>query len=308
MHFSRPSYLNLFNCSFSNFVISYSFVFFPFLCSTYLCYFFSPGPALGGSTTEWQWATISYSNWFCFIFRHLWIMNCTLLPFSHFANANILLCFLLKFLPSRNVCLQRFTVYSTPLPPNHLHQPYWLAPRYWELVNSYTLLHINPVLGLSAFFPDVLDILITKDLVTAVYMTTCSARRSDHVPVLVDTRCRSSFLNTPDSPELMRTDWSKVQAYLEAGLLSNDCLCVYRLLYKLTSFTHHSSLWKLYLQISMVGRWSVLPNSHTHLSSHEGWRGSGWNDFSCTIQCMSTKRFRLRATLSWLNTRTTRPS
>ena len=43
--------------------------------------------------------------------------------------------------------------------------------------------------------PDVLDIAITKDLVSPVYLTTCSALSSDHFPILIDTQCRSSFLN-----------------------------------------------------------------------------------------------------------------
>ena len=66
--------------------------------------------------------------------------------------------------------------------------------------------------------PDVLDIVITKDLVTPVYLTTCSALTLDHLPTLIDTRCRSSFLSPPDCPDLRRTEWSKFQACLEAGL------------------------------------------------------------------------------------------
>jgi hypothetical protein len=58
----------------------------------------------------------------------------------------------------------------------------------------------------------------TKYLVTQVFLTTCFTLRPDHLPVLIGTRCRSSFLNPPDLPELWRTDWSKFQASLEAGL------------------------------------------------------------------------------------------
>jgi hypothetical protein len=43
--------------------------------------------------------------------------------------------------------------------------------------------------------PDVLDIAVTKNLRTPVHMTACSALSSDHLPVLIDTTCRSSFLN-----------------------------------------------------------------------------------------------------------------
>ena len=45
----------------------------------------------------------------------------------------------------------------------------------------------------SSATPDVLD--ITKDLVTPVYLTMCSALSSDHFPILIDMRCRSSFFN-----------------------------------------------------------------------------------------------------------------
>jgi endonuclease/exonuclease/phosphatase family metal-dependent hydrolase len=40
--------------------------------------------------------------------------------------------------------------------------------------------------------PDVLDIVITRNLTTPVYLTSCSALISDHLPVLIDTTCRSS--------------------------------------------------------------------------------------------------------------------
>ena len=54
--------------------------------------------------------------------------------------------------------------------------------------------------------PDVLDIAVTKNLPTTVYLTVCTAISSDHLPVLIDTRCRSSFLNLPDRPDFRRTD------------------------------------------------------------------------------------------------------
>jgi hypothetical protein len=46
--------------------------------------------------------------------------------------------------------------------------------------------------------PDVLDIVLTQNLSFPVYLTLCSALTSDHLPVLNDTACRSSFLHTPD--------------------------------------------------------------------------------------------------------------
>jgi hypothetical protein len=63
--------------------------------------------------------------------------------------------------------------------------------------------------------PDVLDIAVTKNLRTPVHLTACSALSSDHLSILIDTTCRSSFLNPPDRPDFKRTDWSKFQACLD---------------------------------------------------------------------------------------------
>jgi hypothetical protein len=76
----------------------------------------------------------------------------------------------------------------------------------------------------SSTIPDVLDIIITKGLSTPVHLTTCSALNSDHLPILIDRGCRSSFLNLPDRPRLRKTDWSKFQACLKTGLPSNPDL------------------------------------------------------------------------------------
>jgi hypothetical protein len=70
----------------------------------------------------------------------------------------------------------------------------------------------------SSATPDVLDIVITKDLAIPMYPTTCSALSTDHLTVLIDTRCRSSFLNLPDRPDFRKTDWVKFQACLEDRL------------------------------------------------------------------------------------------
>ena len=48
--------------------------------------------------------------------------------------------------------------------------------------------------------PDVLDIAVTKDVPFQVYLTSCSALSSDHLPVLIDTACRSSFHPPQDRP------------------------------------------------------------------------------------------------------------
>jgi hypothetical protein len=71
---------------------------------------------------------------------------------------------------------------------------------------------------------DVLGIVITKNLDIPVYLTTCSALSSDHFPVLIDTRCRSSFFNLPDRPDFRRTDRVKFQACLEDRLPSTPKL------------------------------------------------------------------------------------
>ena len=63
--------------------------------------------------------------------------------------------------------------------------------------------------------PDVLDIALTKDLISPVHVTTCSALGSDHFTFLIDTRCRSNLLNHPDRFDLRRTGSVKVQASLK---------------------------------------------------------------------------------------------
>jgi len=63
--------------------------------------------------------------------------------------------------------------------------------------------------------PDVLDIMIVKDLPFLVYLTSCSALSSDHFPVLVDTAYRSSFHHPLDRPDFRRTDWANFQTHLE---------------------------------------------------------------------------------------------
>jgi len=57
-----------------------------------------------------------------------------------------------------------------------------------------------------------------------VYLNTCSALISDHLPILIDTQCGYFFLNPPDRPDFRRTDWPKFQASQEAGLSSNPDL------------------------------------------------------------------------------------
>jgi hypothetical protein len=69
--------------------------------------------------------------------------------------------------------------------------------------------------------PDVLDIAVTKNLPTPVQITACSALSSDHLHILIDTRCRSSFLNMPDRSHFKRTDWPTFQACLNNNIPFN---------------------------------------------------------------------------------------
>jgi hypothetical protein len=62
---------------------------------------------------------------------------------------------------------------------------------------------------------------LAKNLRTPVHLTACSALSSDHLPVLIDTMCRSSFLNPPERPDFKRSYWSKFQAYLDSFIPFN---------------------------------------------------------------------------------------
>jgi hypothetical protein len=66
-----------------------------------------------------------------------------------------------------------------------------------------------------------LDFLITNNLAFPVYLTSCSALSSDHLPVLVDTTGLSPFLRPPDRPNFRCTDWANFQARLEDGITSS---------------------------------------------------------------------------------------
>jgi hypothetical protein len=76
--------------------------------------------------------------------------------------------------------------------------------------DSPTTVHYNP-----SATPDVLHNALTKNLRTPVHLTACSALSSDHLPILIDTTCRSSFLNPPDRPDIKLTVWSKFQTCLD---------------------------------------------------------------------------------------------
>ena len=63
--------------------------------------------------------------------------------------------------------------------------------------------------------PDVLGIIITKDLPSPVHLILCSALISDHLPLIIDTICCSCFLHPPHHPDFKHTDWASFQACLE---------------------------------------------------------------------------------------------
>jgi hypothetical protein len=69
--------------------------------------------------------------------------------------------------------------------------------------------------------PDVLDVVVVKDFVLPVYLTVCSALSWDHLPILIDTTCRSSFKNLQDRPDFTRKDQATFQACLDDRLPGN---------------------------------------------------------------------------------------
>jgi hypothetical protein len=93
--------------------------------------------------------------------------------------------------------------------------------------------------------PDVLDIDVVKDFVLPVYLTVCSALSSDHLPILFDTPCRSSFHNLPDRPDFTRIDWDALQACLEHRLPGNPVVvdeeAINKCLEELTSAIHEAT-------------------------------------------------------------------
>jgi hypothetical protein len=69
--------------------------------------------------------------------------------------------------------------------------------------------------------PDVLDTVIVKDFVQPVHLSVCSALSSDHLPILIDTICRTSFQNLLDRHDFPRMEWGAIQAWLEDRFLGN---------------------------------------------------------------------------------------
>jgi len=67
----------------------------------------------------------------------------------------------------------------------------------------------------SSATPDVLDIVMVKELPFPVYLTSCSALSSHHLPVLIETTCRSFSQHPMDHPDFRRTNWANFQTHLE---------------------------------------------------------------------------------------------
>ena len=85
--------------------------------------------------------------------------------------------------------------------------------------------------------PEVLYIIVTMEVPFQVYLTSCSALSSDHLPVLISTACRSSFHHPPNRPNFRRTDWENFQDHLEDhipfdpelhnGMAIDECVAIF---------------------------------------------------------------------------------
>jgi hypothetical protein len=93
--------------------------------------------------------------------------------------------------------------------------------------------------------PDVLGIAVVKDFVLPVYLTVWAALSSDHLPILYDTSCQSSFQNLPDRPHFTRMYWAPFQACLEHRLPGNPVVvdeeAIDKCLEELTSAIHEDT-------------------------------------------------------------------
>jgi hypothetical protein len=111
----------------------------------------------------------------------------------------------------------------------HVDWNYRLRTRRGKLVRDYVDGNSCLIFGLDtpstslynpSANPDVLGIVITRDL-SSVHLTLCYARRSDHLPVLIENMFCSSFQDPPDRPDFRRTDTAKFQTHLEAEIPFN---------------------------------------------------------------------------------------
>jgi hypothetical protein len=66
--------------------------------------------------------------------------------------------------------------------------------------------------------PDILDIVVYKGFVSTVYLTVCPALSSGHLPVLIDTTYRTSFITILTAP--ISSDWTGWHARLASKTVS----------------------------------------------------------------------------------------
>jgi hypothetical protein len=91
--------------------------------------------------------------------------------------------------------------------------------------DSQTTIPYNP-----SATPDVLYIVITRKLPFSVHLTSCSALSSDHLPVLMNTVCLTSFQHPPFRPDFRRTDWATCRSIWEPEFRSTRTCIKIRLL------------------------------------------------------------------------------
>jgi hypothetical protein len=59
------------------------------------------------------------------------------------------------------------------------------------------------------------------DLPSPGYLFSSSVLSSDHLPIIIDTMCRSPFLQPPDHPDFRPIDWANFQAHLKSEIPIN---------------------------------------------------------------------------------------
>jgi hypothetical protein len=69
--------------------------------------------------------------------------------------------------------------------------------------------------------PDVLDIVLTRNIASSVHLASGSSLSSKDLSVLIDRACRSSFQHSPDRSDFRRSDWVKFHTNLHAEIPLN---------------------------------------------------------------------------------------
>jgi hypothetical protein len=68
-----------------------------------------------------------------------------------------------------------------------------------------------------------MSLTLPKELPFPVYLTSCSALSSDHLPILIDNACRSAFHHPPNRANFKLTNWANFQNFMFVG----PCIIVY---------------------------------------------------------------------------------